>query len=277
MRVSVGRNTLSSCAVLVLLWLSGCCATTPRPPALAAADRIEVVRPERFERGCVFFLTGVAGACTTDRGLLRGLTEGNLDTAIVMYDWTDGRGSRVGNLQAHEEHRRQAAEVAARIVGYQDRYPGRPVHLVGYSGGAAMVVYALEALPPDRAVDSATLLGPVLAPDYNLSLAMARCRAPLRNFHSQLDAGALMLATIVLGTMEGRHCWSAGAVGFSTPAGLDPAQREAYQSRLAQQGYNPRFLTSGHIGGHYGWANQWFVAQWVAPVIADAGGKEMRR
>jgi hypothetical protein len=258
-------------AAVALTLVPGCAAwqTASEEHRFAAADRYEVIQRERLDRGYVVVLPGVCGSGCVERGIVEGIRRANVDAAIELYDWTDGRGGRSHNLQAEADNRAQAQEIARRIALYQHYCPGRPVHLVGYSGGGAMVVFTLEALPAGCDVTSATLLGAVLSPQYDLSAALPRSRRGIRNFHSPLDAGALMVSTLILGTMDGHRTWSAGAVGFEPPPNQTAEQRALYDARLIQRPYNARMLQVGHIGGHYGWASPWFVARWVAPEMHE--------
>lgn len=263
------RKGVSVVAVaLVAGALSGCAHFFPESPR-GEADRIGLVFPERLSRGCVFYLTGVAGECGTDRFLIEGLKRADLDLGVLVYDWTDLQGGRRSNLQSYEEHRVQAERIAERIVTYQRLNPGKPVHLLGYSGGAAMVAFVLESLPPEHAVDSAIMLAPVVAPEYDLTRAMAGSRGPIYCFYSSLDLGALMLCTTLMGNMDGFKGKAAGAAGFVPPAHLTPVEQEAYRRRLIQVGYDSRMLAAGHLGGHYGWTNPWFVGQWIVPLLRD--------
>src|SRR5260221_4327757 len=112
--------------------------------------------PERLEKGLVLVLPGIEGQSLLNHGIARGLADGGVISAIEIFDWTTGvillflyhlRGSR--------RHKAQAEKIARRVVEYQRNYPGRPVHLVGHSGGGAMAGLALEHLPAEVKVASA--------------------------------------------------------------------------------------------------------------------------
>src|SRR4029079_11614400 len=97
---------------------------------------------------------------------------------------------------ALERNREQAREIAERIVAYQDRYPDRPVTLIGHSGGAAMAVRVLESLPDGRRSDQAVLLAGALSPDYDLSTALGRTERGITNFYSGGDVLYLVAGTL---------------------------------------------------------------------------------
>jgi len=225
--------------------------------------------PERLERGYTLVLPGVEGRSTFTSGVVRGLVDGGVPSAIEVHDWTVGPAfvSAVVNLRASGHNRREARKIAEKIVRYQERYPGRPVHLIGHSGGGGIAVYALEALPPGHEVTGVILLAPALSPDYDLRRALRRTQGIMYNFFSPYDVGFLKVGTSIAGTIDGRHTKAAGAVGFSMPWGLSREDRQLYASRLRQQRYTPKMADSGHSGGHLGWAKRTFVAEWLAPLV----------
>lgn len=121
--------------------------------------------PERAEKGYTIILPGVEGTSWFNISVARGLVDAGHDRAIEIHDWTTGYWPMfVYHLMALERNREKAREIAERIVAYQDRYPGRPVTLIGHSGGAAMAVLVLESLPVDRQVTQAILLAGALSP-----------------------------------------------------------------------------------------------------------------
>ena len=174
------------------------------------------------------------------------------------------------HLRAGRRNRRQADEIAALIVAYQQAYPGRPVYLVGHSGGGALATWVLEALPAGRTITGAVLLGPALSPTYPLGAALAKLDTALWNFWSPLDLFVLGAGTLLFGTVDGRYTFSAGFCGFVEPKGAGPEERGLYRSRLQQSCYRPRMAVRFHLGGHFGWANRVFVAEVVAPLLKPA-------
>jgi pimeloyl-ACP methyl ester carboxylesterase len=261
----------------VCLLVSGCTSSS-RPAAGDASvrfvaapwDNSSLAFPERLEQGYTIVLPGIWGSQPLDHGIVKGLIDANVPTTIELYDWTEGPMMLLYNLRAMAHNRIEGTKVAAKIVAYQNRYPGRPVNLIGYSGGAGVAVLALESLPPGRKVATTILLAPALAPDYDLRTAMAHTAGPLHTFYSPVDAPILMVLTTAAGTMEGRHTLAAGAVGFTVPGVVAENQRAAYSSRVDQQPYSLDMLATGHPGGHFGWTSRAFVAKWLAPLVASS-------
>ncbi|MBI5864334.1 MAG: alpha/beta fold hydrolase [Planctomycetes bacterium] len=218
--------------------------------------------------GIVYVLPGIEGAGILNRNIGLGLDQGGVRSAIEIYDWTYGiPGSTALNLVDLERNRREAARLASRIVDYRDRHPGRPVQLVGHSGGGAIAVLVLEALPPGRQIDFAVLLAPALSPEYDLSTALRRTKYGIQNYYSKYDIGFLMVGTTLVGTADRAHGFSAGAVGFRLPDYLTDTTRRTYRQKLRQVEWDPRLKRVGASGTHIGWASVQFAREYLAPLI----------
>jgi pimeloyl-ACP methyl ester carboxylesterase len=223
------------------------------------------IHPERADQGLTIVLPGIMGAGVLEDGIVRGLDRGGTPTAIELYDWTYGPLMMVYNLRAIDHNRREAEVIANKIVAYQDRYPGRPVNVVGYSGGGAEAVFVLEALPPGRNVTTAVLLAPTLSPNYDLQLAASHVQNGLRSFHSELDIPVLGVLVTAVGNSDGSHMPAAGVLGFN--GAEDAAYSPPGTAAVAQRAYDFDMLEQGHAGGHFGWRSPGFVATHVAPLL----------
>jgi pimeloyl-ACP methyl ester carboxylesterase len=227
--------------------------------------------PERVERGYTIILPGVEGTSWFNISIARGLVDAGHDAAIEIYDWTTRcRLMLFYHLMALERNREQARIIAEKIIAYQDRFPNRPVRLIGHSGGAAMAVLVLEALPEDRRVTQTVLLAGALSPDYDLSTALRRSELGITSFYSGGDFVYLGAGTLAFGTLDRQHTPSAGAIGFRIPEYLTPERRRWYESRLHEEPYRLEMLRSFNFGGHIGPVNRRFVAEWVAPLLTAA-------
>jgi len=224
--------------------------------------------PERMEHGYIIVLPGIEGRSFFNANIVKGLADGGVQSAIEIYDWTAGSPLLFPvTLRALDRNKRQARKIADKIIDYQDRYPNRPVHIVGHSGGGGIAVLVLEALPPTSQVSSTIILAPALSPTYDLSRALKRCESGLWNFYSPYDVGFLRAGTTVFGNIDGEHSSSAGAVAFTIPWGMSEEDRRLYRSKLHQQRYTHAMFASGHGGGHFGWADREFVKDWLTPLI----------
>jgi pimeloyl-ACP methyl ester carboxylesterase len=249
----------------------------------------EWLAAERLEKGYTLVLPGIEGTSFFNISIARGLVDAGHESAIEVVDWTTGNWLMFPyHLMALERNKARAREIADRIVAYQRLYPGRPVNLVGHSGGAAMTVLVLEALPPDHPIENAVLLA--AAPDYDLCGAFLRTKHGITNFYSGGDAIYLIAGTLALGTIDRQYAMSAGAVGFRFPPplkaadynvinvpafphpeSLEQVRKDLYSAKLHQVPYRAEMLKSFHLGGHFGPANRRFVADWVAPRLASTG------
>ena len=232
-------------------------------------DYTEWLSPERADKGYTIILPGVEGTSFRNISIARGLIEAGHPAAVEVRDWTTGHWPLfVYHLMALERNKEQARQIAAQILEYQNQYPGRPVTLIGHSGGAALAVLILEALPADRNVQQVVLLAAAISSDYNLTIALAHSEKGILNFYSWGDVPHLVLGTLALGTIDRQHTVSAGARGFRLPDNLDDDSHELYATRLQQIPYRLAMLKSLNTGGHTGPTNHKFVAEWVAPRLA---------
>jgi pimeloyl-ACP methyl ester carboxylesterase len=227
----------------------------------------DLVFPERLDQGYVIVLPGVWGDAPLDYGLFVAMKDADVPAAVELYDWTAGALMSVYNLMAVDRNRREAWRIAQRIMAYQERYPGRPVWLVGYSGGGGMAVLTLEALPPGSQIARAILIAPTVAADYDLRRALASTEQGVVNFYSPLDVAVLGAVVTLLGTTDGSHTFAAGAVGFTTPWGMKAEEKDSYHRQIEQRSYQFDMICEGHAGGHFGWMNRSFVARHVTPLI----------
>jgi hypothetical protein len=246
----VVRAICLTCIALLLL-LAGC----------AGAERIaappQTPPPAPFH----LHLPGISGNRWVDRDLTRGLADGGLRAEIETYDWTTADPG-LGSLLSYDRNRSEARKVAGLLV---DRYRADPrirITISSHSGGAAILVWALEDLPSDVMIDSAAMLAPALSPGYDLTGALRHVKKNVYVFYSPYDP-VLGWGTELLGTMDGVKTAAAGRVGFVRPPGADPAQ----YAKLVPIKYDVDWLKLGNAGDHIGWMSRPFARQIVAPLI----------
>ncbi len=244
----------------VLVWGLGC--SSGNEPYLV---------PERLEKGLVIILPGIEGESPLNRDIRRGLEQSGLGRALPIHRW--GRPIPVAgpliNQMDFLGNRLAGQRIAEMIVNYQRAHPGRPVHLVGHSGGGGVAVFAAEALPEGTQVDGLVLLSASISRTYNLTKALNKTRSGIVNFYSKADVGFLVIGTILAGNVDGARGPAAGALGFSTPDDDDPEEK-----RLAYQKLHQVELTSELTGGgeahasstHSGFIRR-YVSQWIASSV----------
>lgn len=189
-----------------LLWacLSGCSSNN------------DFVTEDRLEKGLVIVLPGIEGESPFNHDIREGLLDANVPGAIMIYRW--GRPIPIAGPIINQMdvlgNRIEGRRIAQMIVEYQDAHEGRPVYLVGHSGGGGVAVFAAEAMPEGRKVDGVVLLSASISCDYDLTKALSRCRNGIVNFYSRGDVGFLVIGTTVAGNVDGTRGPAAGQKEF---------------------------------------------------------------
>lgn len=152
---------------------------------------------------------------------------------------------------------REARKLADFITDRRREYPHRPIYLMGYSCGAFVAVRALELLDEAVQVDAAAMLAGAFDPGRDLSPACARVSGAMVVTSSLADWLIIGLGTLVFGTADRKHSFSAGMVGLSR-------QDEA---GIVEIRWRPRMIRSGHSGSHFGASARGFIARHVATAM----------
>lgn len=220
-----------------------------------------------FDRDVVFVLDGVGRFQFGPLQVRRALRE--LDTPIgtIMYDWQFGlTGEIFTDLMWIRRNRVMASRLARRLLAFRREHPRTRIHVLGFSGGAGIAVYACEALRGRPVVETLILAAPALSPEYSLARALAsveRCYALV----SRKDVGILGLGTTVFGTIDRRHTSAAGLRGFRCPEGMTEVSRREYD-KLRQFAWDPDLRKLGHFGGHVGWLSLRLLKEHLLPLLA---------
>jgi pimeloyl-ACP methyl ester carboxylesterase len=246
-------------SLLVVLTATGCV----RP--------VSYTSPERYDRGYTAFLVGILGNRKHYNAFVDSLATGGVPCALEIVDWSLGPAMATVNMHAADRHRGAAHEVAQDIVAYQDRYPGRPVFLIGHSAGAGVVLLVLEELPPGRRVTGALLLGAAIDHDHNLAPALRHVERGIWNYWSTDDVMMLSMGTALVGNFGGTTHEAAGLVGFSVPPGLGSFERLLYSTRLKQVRFTPEMRQLENDGGHWGWLKREFAQRHICVLLEREG------
>jgi len=231
------------------------------------APRAPYLTTERLAAGLVVCLDGVGGWNRGPRWTRRGLRQAGIPQAIAIYNWPVGPiGLFLADLVSYRSNRAKAQRLAEAIVAYQDAMPGRPVTIIGHSGGGAVATWTLEALPPGRQVERAFLLAPALSPRYNLAPALRAVRTRLYAMHSYTDLPLMALGTLTCGTMDRRWSVCAGLVGFRLPHDLADADGREY-AKVRQVCWSLGLIRFGNLGDHMGWTWIRFARKYLAPIL----------
>lgn len=220
-----------------------------------------------LDNGLIIVLPGIDGRAWHNEAACKVLSDADLGMAVELYDWTSPLGP-LFNQTAMENNRQKAAMLAEHIDSYLREHQGRPVVLVGHSGGTAIAAWAAEQLKSGEEVAGIIMLASSLSPHYDLSMALAHCRLGITSLYSDRDEALLGAGTTLLGTMDGQHTPSAGKVRFQKPQGNCG---EAY-GKLLQVPWEPQMAETGHDGGHFGYTAPRFIAAYVAPLVVSMSG-----
>ncbi len=230
--------------------------------ALAGCSQEPAPREDQLARGLVLVLPGVESTRFSTWGLIGGLRDAGLEQAIQFDGWGVRPLGTFPNLRSYQLNRERAAARAVRLGAYAAKYPGRPISIVGYSGGAAIAVWTAEALPEGVMLDRIVLLGAALSPGYDLAPAAARSRRGLVSFYSPRDRLMCCWGTQTFGTMDRIKVESAGAVGFQDPDG-----RLLEFPGVTQIAWDSSWWRMGHLGGHSGWRARAWSREILAPFL----------
>jgi pimeloyl-ACP methyl ester carboxylesterase len=229
------------------------------------------------QKGLVLVVGGVGGLDLCGFSMRRAVRAARLPYAVELVVWGHGLGRWYSDLSDVAHVDRQAERVGGFIRRFRAEHPGRPVFVVGKSGGAGVAVKALERLEANS-VERAVLLAPALSPRYDLARALVAVRRELVVFTSPLDVVILGAGTRLFGTIDRVRTFGAGLVGFAAPGPDEPdEERRRRYAKLRQVRWQPRMLGLGHLGGHFGTDQPWFLREHVVPLLRADESAEVDR
>jgi hypothetical protein len=253
------RRSLLGLVLLPLFLTAGCGGTwwQESPQALNA----NYTTPAMQEQGIVYILPGIQGVDDHYKTIRKGLRRAGLPCAILIQRW----GSQIPGVKLAVNELDTAAardwgkKIAENIRAYQRRYPGRAVHMIGQSGGAAVAVFALEALAESGAapVAGAILLDASLSADYDLTMALGKSTKGIVNFCNMGDVAVLGVGTAVMGNVDGGRGSSAGRTGF-----------DGSYPKLHQVKVTPNMVSVSNAS-HFADTSAAFTAKYIAPWVMD--------
>jgi len=231
----------------------------------SASGNAQYMTPERLENGLVVILPGIEGESRFNRDIRRGLVMAGVQRAIPIYNWgrpIPGLGMLLNQMD-FIGNRLAGVRIAKMIEGYQDKHPGRPVFVVGHSGGGGVAVFTAEAMSKGRQVDGLVLLSASIWAGYDLTKALGKCRNGIVNFHNPNDVGLLAIGTTLASNVDGMRGPSAGLDGFDLPKPGDApsklaAYRKLYQVTIVGSGDPHTVATKpGYVSTH---VSPWILA-----------------
>lgn len=230
----------------------------------------------RAQRGYIYYLDGSGGGnplTNWGSGLRKGLRDAGFDGYGEMYYWQTGLGVAADHSSPIGYKQQRGRELAQKIVEFRRANPDTPITLIGLSAGNAVLLYALEALPPQPIVEDVVLLSSSVSADYDLSSALKRVREHCYVFTSQRDSVLLLLVPV--GGTADRKAGNVGTMGIEGARPPASAAREQY-AKVVQIAWSTEFARLGHAGGHTDSVAPAFVREVVAPLIMTTSTKSAK-
>jgi pimeloyl-ACP methyl ester carboxylesterase len=221
----------------------------------------------RADKGVTYYCPGAGNFDMGDAGIREGLRAAGYRGEVARLTWSVSFNPAI-DQSVRIISKAGAANLARCIEDYMDRYPGRPVNVVGLSAGTGVAIFALEELKPGYDVNNVVLLGSSLSYNYDVSKALRRVRGNIYVWYSSNDA-VLAGPMKVFGTIDGQlGVDGAGAVGLRPRGGAD--------DRIVNTPWRPEFARYGYHGGHLDCTSAGFVRKYVAPHILSGDAASRR-
>ena len=215
----------------------------------------------------LFVLDGIGGFQFGPVLVRAALRKERIPLGTVLFDWQYGLpGEIFTDLMWLRRNRLMGAKLARKLLSFRRQHPAAKIHLLAFSGGAGIALFACEGLRGRRIIDTLALACPAVSSQYNLAPALRavqRCYALV----SRRDRWVLGLGTRILGTTDRCFSAAAGMVGFAIPLGCSQEELKSYQ-RLREIRWSPDLLREGHRGGHTSWATVPFLRRHLLPILA---------
>ena len=218
--------------------------------------------PSMMDRGIVYILPGIQGVDYHYKNIRRGLRGSGLRCAIKIHPWgcqIPGINLAINEMDVAGD-REWGRRIAQEIAEYQRNYPGRPIGIIGQSGGAGVAIFTAEALskmPGAKPMEYLVLLDASVSANYDLSTALSMCNRGILNFYNQQDVALLGAGTRMFGNVDGGHGDSAGRTGFE---GRFP---KLYQIEVKKD------MVDAFADPHFADTSSAFTSQYIAPWLID--------
>ncbi|MCH7807958.1 MAG: hypothetical protein IIB60_01930 [Planctomycetes bacterium] len=214
----------------------------------------------------LFVLDGVGGFQFAPLLIRRALRLEGSTLPTVLFHWQFCLPGEIWtDLMWYRRNRLMGLMLARRLLAFRRAHPKTRIHLLAYSGGAGVGVFACEKLKARGLIDTLVLACPALSPTYNLGpalLAVKQCYALV----SHKDRWLLGLGTRIFGTTDRRFTAAAGMRGFEIPTTASTQDRQAYE-RMREIRWGPELKKTKHHGGHTGWVMVGFLRTHLLAIL----------
>ena len=206
----------------------------------------------------VIFLDG-AGWSGSHHRIRAGLRAAGYRGRVEDYPWSSLLGPGPDHFLVARK-KAKGRQLAERIEKIRAKHPDDPIYLMGLSAGTAVVVFALEQLPPGMYVDHVVLFSPSMSDRHDLTKALQHVRGRLYATCSKYD-GILAGVAVNADGVSGRP---AGVQGLRMPSGV---KRYDLYARVVNLPWRPAYAGFGWNGGHTSVTTKDFVQRVIAPRI----------
>ncbi len=214
------------------------------------------------ERSHVLILSGCNGTTQQVERFRTMIDEEAEGVSSQVWDWAQIRpATLLINQWDYPRNMHRVDRLVHELKDWREKNPDTHLYLVGFSGGAAFALWAVERLPEDFGVERIVLMGGSVAPDYDLTKVLQRTHQGVFNYYSFADKVFLRDGTIIHGTMERKFCESAGYSGFVAP------ENPQLASKLEQFKWDPSMKELGNHGRHWGPFAEPFLRTYFLPLF----------
>jgi pimeloyl-ACP methyl ester carboxylesterase len=215
----------------------------------------------KAKNGIVFYCPGASNWDMGEVSVRDGLEKAGFEGQVAAFYWSIApipiAGAAVDQY-ARFNPRLRAGLLARSIEEYIDRFPGRPVHLIGLSAGTGVALWALEDLKPGYRVDNVVLLSSSLSSNFDARKSFEHVTGRVYVYYSSSDP-VLAIAMRATGTIDGSFTEEpVGLVGFRGPGN---------GAKVVNVAYSPDFAKYGYRGQHLDSTASRFVTAVIAPQI----------
>lgn len=232
---------------------SGCAGTR---------TQVTAYYPQQPQRDIVFVIPGTGNSPSLPTNMRQVVADEHLPLYVETFEWTHGNGRYLKDQIDYDNIRCKGQELAGRISAYRRMCPDGKIYIVAHSAGSAIVLTAVESLPPN-AVTRIVLLAPAVSAGADLRCALRASQQGVDAFISERDRWVLGVATGLLGTADRQRNPAAGRVGFN-PIVCSPEDAALYE-KFRQHPWDRCVTWSGNIGGHTGSYQPVYLQAYVLP------------
>lgn len=213
--------------------------------------------PEQYDKGLIVFFPGSAGLSIEAMGYYYAFREAGVDLAFEQAYWTDYLETITVREGVQDRIVERCKIEANRIAEYIRNYPGRPVTLISYSGGAIAVIRVAENMPPDTKLDRLITISPGIWKGIPLTAALNNTRLGMINYWSPIEYGPILISR---------------TFGLADSSFLDPAASFGYDEvhpKLTQVSWTEEMRELGNNGEHLDiLINIPWIQEYVVPWLA---------